>query len=258
MQVAGAAVSTVDYLAIYVLMLDIRLKLSEDTQETMREEVSTAYRNLESVFDYLKRLQEAVNSKGSGEALAHVDRMLRSLGKEMCALGVGPSTGVEAGMLYNTKIGSIELWAPFLLSGAGGSQGLGGARASSPPRVPNTSQQSQLQSQQQRVTGGSAAGKRPTTASPKLAPLSGGSPVPSPPASPAFVLSAAPYPPVNFYTERRDIQGEQERVLGALTTAETQLLQGKVQNVRQMLVAAPGGSAPVVVRVRPATARPTP
>jgi hypothetical protein len=55
--VSGAAISATDYMALHGIMLDLRVSLLEDHVEVARDQLSTAYRNLESVFSYLKKLQ---------------------------------------------------------------------------------------------------------------------------------------------------------------------------------------------------------
>lgn len=53
----------------------------------------------------LRAAQEAVNSKGGLAALSAVDKVLRSLGKEMVQLGHPPMGGGQAGLLHGTSIG---------------------------------------------------------------------------------------------------------------------------------------------------------
>jgi len=247
----------VDYLALYSVMMDMRLKLVEDAAEAQREQVATAYRNLEAVFDYLRRLQEAVNGKGSAAALSALDRMLRSLGREMCALGVGPIGGKEAGILFNTKIGSIDFWGPFLLSGGSSPGAMGdmaGQRFDSPPRTATSSPSRRSGGGLDRPMTARSNNERsrPTTATAKLAPLPMGSP-----ASPTgYVLSASPQPPQNFWAEKRDLKGEQERMLHALASADAQLqAAGSPTHVRNLLVTGAPGNSAVMVKVRPQTAK---
>lgn len=115
--VTSAAVSTVDTMALQLIMVDMRVKLLEDVAEQHKDQIGTAYRNLESVFDYLKKLQEAVNTKGSAAVLALVDRALRRLGRAMLDMGSGPRPGQAAGLLFDTPIGEPRVARPAWLAG---------------------------------------------------------------------------------------------------------------------------------------------
>lgn len=45
--------------------------------------MATAYKNLESSFDYMKRLQDAVNSKASSASITHLEALVKRLSKEL-------------------------------------------------------------------------------------------------------------------------------------------------------------------------------
>jgi hypothetical protein len=57
------SVSTVDHICLSNVLISCRLKLLEDHAEQQKDQLSTAYANLETIFDFMKRLQEGVNSK---------------------------------------------------------------------------------------------------------------------------------------------------------------------------------------------------
>ncbi|KAF5839204.1 hypothetical protein DUNSADRAFT_1340, partial [Dunaliella salina] len=131
-----AAVSTVDYIALVCLMNDMRVKLVEDMVTQQRDQMATAYRNLETVFEYLKHIQVAVNGKASALALTNVDKCLRGVGREMVLMGKPPDVvggrHEPAGILYGTALGSPEFWAGFMSGSA--PNDMTGARFGSPPR----------------------------------------------------------------------------------------------------------------------------
>uniref|UniRef100_A0A6S8KGD7 Uncharacterized protein n=2 Tax=Dunaliella tertiolecta TaxID=3047 RepID=A0A6S8KGD7_DUNTE len=117
-----AAVSTVDYIALVCLMNDMRVKLVEDMISQHRDQMATAYRNLETVFEYLKHIQVAVNSKASALALTNVDKCLRGVGREMVLMGKPPDVvggrHEPAGLLHGTALGSPEFWSSFMSGSA--------------------------------------------------------------------------------------------------------------------------------------------
>ncbi|GFH05668.1 uncharacterized protein HaLaN_00167 [Haematococcus lacustris] len=244
-QVTSAAVSTVDTMALQLIMVDMRVKLLEDVAEQHKDQIGTAYRNLESVFDYLKKLQEAVNTKGSAAVLALVDRALRRLGRAMLDMGSGPRPGQAAGLLFDTPIGSIEHWAPYL-----GAHEVADAPCGSPPPTYAST-----------LTNDRATTQvRPATAGPRLPTIA-----PLPKLVGDFVVVGSPFPPANFMTSTRDILQEQEKVAAALAQAGSNRGQAGAESEGQgrpgspmypMVQYSSGGKAglgiPLVAKSRPA------
>ncbi|KAL6753102.1 hypothetical protein V8C86DRAFT_518519 [Haematococcus lacustris] len=243
--VTSAAVSTVDTMALQLIMVDMRVKLLEDVAEQHKDQIGTAYRNLESVFDYLKKLQEAVNTKGSAAVLALVDRALRRLGRAMLDMGSGPRPGQAAGLLFDTPIGSIEHWAPYL-----GAHEVADAPCGSPPPT----YASTLNNDRAPIQ------VRPATAGPRLPTIA-----PLPKLVGDFVVVGSPFPPANFMTSTRDILQEQEKVAAALAQAGSNRGQAGAELEGQgrpgspmypMVQYSSGGKAglgiPLVAKTRPA------
>ena len=53
----SAASSTVDFLCIGTVLMDIRLKVLEDAAEVSKDQMTSVFVNLEQCFDYLHKLQ---------------------------------------------------------------------------------------------------------------------------------------------------------------------------------------------------------
>ena len=56
-QMSSAAASTVDFLCIGTVLMDIRLKVLEDAAEVSKDQMTSVFVNLEQCFDYLHKLQ---------------------------------------------------------------------------------------------------------------------------------------------------------------------------------------------------------
>ena len=94
-QMSTAASSTVDYICIGSVLMDMRLKLVEDAMEESKEQMSSVFSNLEACFDYLRKLQEGINGKATAAAVSGLDRTLRAMAREFIKLG--PSQDIMMG-----------------------------------------------------------------------------------------------------------------------------------------------------------------
>jgi len=102
-----AASSTMDYICIGSVLMDMRLKLIEDSVEESKEQMSSVFSNLEACFDYLKKLHEGVNSKATAAAVSGLDRSLRAMAREFVKLGPSHDaavTGRKDGPLTGSKL----------------------------------------------------------------------------------------------------------------------------------------------------------
>ena len=107
-----AASSTVDYLCIGSVLMDMRLKLVEDSIEESKEQMSSVFANLEACFDYLRKLQEGINGKAAAAAVSGLDRTLRAMARE--CLKLGPSQDLmtrKDGALTGSKLCKCRIYA---------------------------------------------------------------------------------------------------------------------------------------------------
>ncbi|KAG1654780.1 hypothetical protein FOA52_008965, partial [Chlamydomonas sp. UWO 241] len=238
---ACAATSTVDHLCLAMVMLDMRVQLIGDAVEQHKEHLGVAFSNFESVFDFLKTLQEGVNSKAAAGAVEGLDRALRSIARECMQLGPSTSITGRDGAFTGSPLSSASFWSAVLSPAA--AAGDARPRSTSPSQRRRLSASTSLTSpavgalqQQQRDRPRTATGS--TTGSGgqsfhsrarMVSPAFGSLPavvlpgVPAQHSAPAF-LAAAPYPPPHFLKEQRNILAEQERVLahtGATSTTIT-------------------------------------
>lgn len=213
-----AAASTVDYLCLGLLMVDIRVKLLEDTAEQQKEQMSSAFNNLESAFEYLRKLQETMDTKASVMAVAGLDRVLRAMARECTSLGPAQDLTGRDGALTGSRLCAPDFWSALLgdVAAGSGAGGTGGYEALPSPGsmrgVFTGRSSSSIVSRSRPPTARGATPQLsmaplPTVALPGVAPSS--------PKATAALTSAAIHPPPNFYKEKRNIQEEQERALMA-------------------------------------------
>ncbi|GAX83361.1 hypothetical protein CEUSTIGMA_g10786.t1 [Chlamydomonas eustigma] len=105
-----AATSTVDYLCMGLVIMDTRLKLMEDRLEESRDQMASVFMNLETTFDYMRRLQEAVNGKASAYVVARLDQTLRAMGKECLIMGPALDLLGKDGALTGSKLCDPDFW----------------------------------------------------------------------------------------------------------------------------------------------------
>lgn len=100
------------------------------------------YLNLEACYDYMRKLQDAINSKASASALAGLERMMSAMASECVALGPSSSEqllgGGKDGALTGSRLCQPEFWSG-LRGGArgGGGGGVGGGARVSPSSGPS-------------------------------------------------------------------------------------------------------------------------
>jgi hypothetical protein len=111
--------------------------------------------------------------------------------------------------------GTWEFWQPFLSGGLGDEGDVVGLRFGSPPA--RASSGGVIMGLQAFGQGGGQARQRPSTAGPRLAPLSLAAS--SAKLVDAFMVVGNPFPPPNFLTTKRNIVAEQEKVERALAEA---------------------------------------
>ena len=118
---SSTAHSTMDWLSLSTLMMDIRLKLLEDYTDIQRDQIAKVYVNLEQAFDYLRKLQDAVNSKATTNAVHGLEKVLGAMAHECLLLGPSSELNGRDGALSGSRLSTTEFWSS-LLSGRGGHQ----------------------------------------------------------------------------------------------------------------------------------------
>lgn len=113
---SSAAHSTLDWLSLSTLMVDMRLKLLEDYSDIQKDQIAKVYVNLEQAFDYLRKLQDAVNSKASANAVHGLERILGAMAHEMLLLGPASDLNGRDGALSGSRLSTPEFWAYLLAS----------------------------------------------------------------------------------------------------------------------------------------------